>query len=276
MPLWQHCVAIVSSPTTRQPRHRHLHLGNSFAASVASCKLAYRARNLANRRNSPPTSAVCSCSFYFSTWIRPHIPYAISIVRIHVLLLLLLFSGCGMRRRRHATCEYFSWPLCGQLLLLFPHLRSAPPPPAMLLHFSLMTFYLPPLLLSCQKVKKKGKETKNHAYAALDFGFWSSLVMQHKTCQKFRFFFMQLAKEIVAIAFYAILICKSFRRVTKTQLLWEANSNSSKKIFTCLCIMAAKNFVPNGHQSEEKGFGSPRHPKKIGFNSVFIEFTKSN
>lgn len=40
--------------------------------------------------------------------------------------------------------------------------------------------------------------------------------------------------------------------------------------------MAAKNFVPNGHQSEEKGFEAGRPPKKIGFNSVFIELTKSN
>jgi len=54
---------------------------------------------------------------------------------------------------------------------------------------------------------------------------------------------MQLATEIVAIAFYALLICKSFRRVTKTQFLGEA---TPPNIHTCLCIMAAKNFVSNG------------------------------
>lgn len=56
---------------------------------------------------------------------------------------------------------------------------------------------------------------------------------------------MQLATEIVAIAFYALLICKSFRRVTKTQILGEA---TPPNIHTCLCIMAAKNFVSNGQQ----------------------------
>jgi len=109
---------------------------NSFAASVASCKLAYRARNLANRRHRLRL-------LFYLRWTPypisiPHIqtPYPISMS--FCCICLCCFSFFGMRRRRHAMCEYFSWPLCGQLLLLSNFLTPSCP----LLHFSLMTFYL--------------------------------------------------------------------------------------------------------------------------------------
>jgi len=105
---------------------------NSFAASVASCKLAYRARNLANRGHRLRLLFYLHIPYPYPI-SKHHIPYPCPAVAFALLFFVFRHAKASSRNVR--------------VLFLTTVWAAAPPsnfltPSCPLLHFSLMTFYL--------------------------------------------------------------------------------------------------------------------------------------